>query len=110
MQGGCHRPANDAATECIQCDRQIEEASPRRNVRDIGHPQHVRALGCEVTLDQIGRLPAAIAYGRDDEPAATDPAKTCVAHQTGDALLADTDALDRKNTRLNPSHLGLSSA
>src|SRR5215470_11871223 len=68
MQGGRHRPADDAATECIECDRQIEEASPRWNVRDIGHPQHVRALGCEVTLDQIGRLPAAIAYGRDDEP------------------------------------------
>src|SRR5215475_15776441 len=54
-------------------DRRVAEASLRRNVRDIGCPLHVRARGCEVTLDQIGRLPVAIADGRDGEPAATDP-------------------------------------
>jgi hypothetical protein len=54
VQGRRHRPADDAAAERIECDRQLEEAGPGRNVGDIGHPQQVRALGGEVALDQIG--------------------------------------------------------
>jgi hypothetical protein len=38
VQGDRHRPADDPAAECIKNDRQIEEAGPRRNIRDISHP------------------------------------------------------------------------
>jgi hypothetical protein len=38
VQGDRHRPADDPAAECIEHDRQIEEAGPRRNIRDISHP------------------------------------------------------------------------
>jgi hypothetical protein len=93
VQAGSHRPADDAAAERIECDCQIEEAGPRRNVGDIGHPQHVRALGGEVALDQIGGLSGAVANRRGDEPAAADANKACLAHQTRDALFADVDAI-----------------
>src|SRR3954468_19372315 len=56
-------------------------------------PQHVRALGREVTVDQIGRLPCAVANGRLDEPAAANASKTCLAHQPSDAVLADVHAI-----------------
>ena len=93
VQGRRHRPADDAAAERIECDCQIEEAGPRRNVGDIGHPQHVRALGGEVALDQIGGLSRAVANRRGDELAAADAGNTCLAHQTSDALLAEVDAI-----------------
>ena len=93
VQGRRHGPADDAAAERVERDGQIQEAGPRGNVRDIGHPQHVRALGREVAVDQIGRLPCTVTNGRLDEPAAADAGKTCLAHQTGDALLTDADAL-----------------
>jgi hypothetical protein len=93
VQGRCHRPADDAPAKRIECDRQIEKAGPRRNVGDVGHPQQVRALGGEVALNQVGRLPRPLANRRGDEPAAADAGKTGPAHQTRDALLADVDAI-----------------
>jgi hypothetical protein len=93
VQGRRHRPADDAAAERIECDGQVEEARPRGYVRYIGHPQHVRVLGGEVALDQIGRLPCAVANRRGDEPAAADAGDTSLAHQTRDALLADVSCI-----------------
>ena len=93
VQGRRHRPADDAPAKRIECDRQIEKAGPRWNVRDIGHPQHVRALRGEVALDQVGRLSRAVANGRGDELAAADAGNTSLAHQTRDALLADVEAI-----------------
>jgi hypothetical protein len=93
VQGGGHRPADDAAAERIECDRQIQKGCPRGNVRDIGYPEPVRALGGEVALDQVGRLPRPVANRRSDEPAAADAGNTGLAHQTRDALLADVTAI-----------------
>ena len=55
VQAGGHRPADDAAAERIECDGQVEEAGPRRNVGDIGHPQHVRARRLELAVHPVER-------------------------------------------------------
>ena len=70
VQSGCHRPANDPAAERIEHDRQIEEAGPRRNIRDISNPQHIGPIGCEVAVNEIGRLTCPIPHGRDGALAA----------------------------------------
>ena len=55
VQGARHRPAHDPTAERIEHDRQIEEASPGRNIRDIGHPKHIGLVRREVAVDEIGR-------------------------------------------------------
>ena len=90
VQGRGHRPTDDAAAERIECDRQVEEAGPRRHESDIGHPQQIRALGREIAIDQIGRPLVPVANGRGDKPAAADTGKIRMTHQTGDPFLADS--------------------
>ena len=51
VQGGRHRPADDPAAEGIEHDRQIEEAGPCRNIRDISHPQHIGPIRCGGDLE-----------------------------------------------------------
>jgi len=91
-----HRPAHDAAAAGIEHDRQIEEAGPGRDVRDVGHPQLVRALRREVARYQVGCLAAAVAPRGDGELAAAHPGKSGLAHQPGDALAADANARSRE--------------
>ena len=54
-----HGPADHAATPRIEDDGQIEEAGPRGNAGDIGHPEPIRPSGGEVAADQIGCRAAA---------------------------------------------------
>jgi hypothetical protein len=35
------------------------------DIRDVSHPQHIRALSREVAIDEIGRLTRPIPDGRD---------------------------------------------
>ena len=75
--------------------------SPRRNVRDISHPQHIRCIRGKRPVDQIGRLPSAVAHRCDHKLAAADADNARVAHQPRDTVLADVNALRRK-LRMNP--------
>ena len=78
--GRRHRPADDPSAERVQHDGQIEEAGPRWNIRDVGHPQRVRALRREVAVDQIRRLTRPIPDGRDLVPARlTPPGRRCAS-------------------------------
>ena len=47
---------DDPAAERVEHDRQIEEAGPRWNIRDISHPQHIGLIRGEIAVDEIGRL------------------------------------------------------
>ena len=55
-----HRPADDAPTPGIEHDGEVEEARPRRDVRDVGDPERSGAGGDEVALDEIGRGPSIV--------------------------------------------------
>ena len=63
-------PLPERHVESIEHDRQIEEAGPRRNIRDISNPQHIGPIGCEVAVNEIGRLTCPIPHGRDGALAA----------------------------------------
>ena len=89
---GRHRPADDPAAEGIEHDRQIEEAGPGRNVRDISHPQHIGPIRGEVAVDEIGRLTRPIPHGRGDELATADAGEAGVPHQPGNTFATDADA------------------
>ena len=88
-----HRPADDPPTEGVEHHRQVEKAGPGRDIRNVGHPQRIRPIHAEVTVDQIRRLAAALPAGRDYAPPAADPGEATGPHQPGDPLLADANAL-----------------
>jgi len=96
VQGGRHRPADDPTAEGIEHDRQIEEAGPCRNIRDISHPQHIGPIRCEVAIDQIGRLTRPIPHGRDGALATAYPGQAGVPHQPGNTLATDANSDLRK--------------
>ena len=96
VQRGRHRPTNDPATEDIEHDRQIQEAHPRRDIRDISDPQHIRRIRRERTVDQIGRLPPAVAHRRHHELAPADADNVRLTHYPRDAVPAGRNALRSK--------------
>lgn len=51
-----HRPADNAAAEGVEHYGEIEKASPRRHVGDVGHPELVRGICREVALDEVTRF------------------------------------------------------
>jgi len=91
-----HRPAHDAAAAGIEHDRQIEEAGPGRDVRDVGHPQLIQPLRREIARHQVRCGPASVAPRGDGELAAADPSKSGLVHQSSDPLAADADARRRE--------------
>lgn len=64
-----HRPADDAATKCVENDGKIKKTRPRGNIRYIGHPQAIDPLRMKVAIDEIGSGSAFfIASRRYDKP------------------------------------------
>ena len=96
VQGGRHRPADDPAAERIEHNRQIEEAAPRWNIRDIGHPQPIGLIRGEIAVDEIGRLARPIPHGRDGALATAHADQTSVQHQPSNTFATDTNAGFRK--------------
>ena len=93
---GGHRPADDATAEGVEHDREIEEARPGGNVSDIRHPQPIRRLCSEITLDQIRCLAAVALHRRHDELAAGHTGKASLRHQPCDALATEANGLGRQ--------------
>ena len=89
VQGGRHRPADDPAAERIEHDRQIEEAAPRWNIRDIGHLQPIGLIRGEIAVDEIGRLARPIPHGRDGALATAHADQTSVQHQPGNPFATE---------------------
>ena len=88
-----HRPADDATAPGVEDDGEEEKAGPGRDVRDVGDPQPVGAVGVEVALDQIGRgTRIAIASGRRDPLAPANPRQPGRTHEPRHPLAADRDA------------------
>src|SRR6266536_3014282 len=88
----CHRPADDASAEGIEHHGEIEKASPRRNVGDVGHPELVGSISGELPLDQITRFGLLRSAPRCNgvRPAAHATYATQL-HHPGYSLLADTE-------------------
>ena len=57
-QSGCHRsswlPVDEAPGVIVDGEGDIDDALPRRAVVEARHPQLVRPVGGEVTVDEVG--------------------------------------------------------
>jgi hypothetical protein len=93
MQCGCHRPTDNPPAEGIENDGEIEEPRPCRNVCNVCHPEHIRLVRSEVTVDEVGRLTTLAPHRRRHEPAAADPGEIGISHQAGHALAANVHPL-----------------
>ena len=92
--GPGHRPAHYPAAEHVEDDGELEEAAPGRDVRDVGDPERVGAVGRELALDEVRPLRrTGLASGRRRASASTDTDDPRRAHESGHPLLADAEAL-----------------
>jgi hypothetical protein len=83
--------------ECVEHDRQVEEAGPGRDVGHVGHPKFVGFPGVEVSVDEVGgRADALVADGRPRASATADSDQAVRFHQACHALASDMDAFSGK--------------
>jgi len=81
---GRHRPAHDPPGEDIEDDRQEQEARPRGDVGDVGHPPLPRSRGGEVTFHEIrGGTGPLVAAGGAAELAPGHALDAGAVHQPG---------------------------
>lgn len=86
----CDSPTHDLAAPHVEHDGQIEEAHPRRNVRDVSDPQRIGPIGHELSVDQVGSRSRRAVTPRRYGP--FPPAHSCqaaVLHQSSYALASD---------------------
>ena len=89
-----HSPANNTPAEDVKHDGQIQETAPRRNVRYVSDPQCIGSIGDKASLDEIGcRSRVAITNRRNGRFASRSPVDIAIAHQMGNALAANTNAV-----------------
>src|SRR5882724_5846944 len=94
---GFHRPADDAATPRVEHDGEIQEAGPRRDVRDVRDPQPIGAGRRELAVDEIrGRPRRLVSHRRVERFPAAHALDAGVPHEPGDTLAADLDAARRE--------------
>jgi len=94
VQRVLHGPADDAPTEHIEDDREIEEAGGGGDVRDVGDPQLIGRRRAEDPLNEIGgagRLGDG-PHGSHGSTALGDAAEAIGAQQARDPLLPDAIA------------------
>jgi hypothetical protein len=72
-------------------NRQIEEAAPCWNIRDIGHPQPIGLIRGEIAFNEIGHVARPIPHGRDGALATAHADQTSVQHQLGNPFATDTN-------------------
>ena len=94
---GCHRPANDTTTPRVEHNGEIQEAGPRRYVRDVRDPQPIGVGRCELAVDEIRCRPRRLVSHRRGERFPTAHAlHPGVPHEPGDALATDLEAARRE--------------
>jgi hypothetical protein len=72
----------------------VDEATPRGDVRGVRDPELIRVLGAKGALHQVARpLQRLVRIGRADAAPAHRPAQTCGLNQTGDRAAGDPDPL-----------------
>jgi hypothetical protein len=90
----CHRPVDDAATERVEDDREIQPAFVGPALRDIRDPQSIRSDRPEVALDEIrGRHCVRVAVCETASFASMAALDAGDAHQPSDTFTTATDVV-----------------
>jgi hypothetical protein len=94
LQVRVHHPTDNASRPDVEHDRQVQESSPGRDVRDVGDPQPIRARRHELPLDPIDRALGRRIHLRGSHKAcrihATQPGR---AHQPRHAFTSDVQSV-----------------
>ena len=64
--GGRHPPAHHAARKHVDDERDVDEATPGRDVREVGDPELIRTSGHELAVDEVHGAAALTGVGRGD--------------------------------------------
>ena len=87
-------PADDPAGEHVDHERDVHEPDPRRDIREVDHPQPVGPLGDELALDLVGRCGGlALPGGGLPRTTALGALQAHQAHQPQRRVAADVDAV-----------------
>ncbi len=99
-----HRPADDPAAEDVLDGSEEEEALAGLDVLQVADPEPVRLRPGEVAVDEVGRRRPLRVADRRPRPAllAVGTAQAELAHQPGDALLADRDPIGQSQLGVDP--------
>jgi hypothetical protein len=93
-----HRPADDPAAEEILHGSEVQPALTGTDLLDVRRPHAIRRVGSKVTADEVTERLDALHAHRATLAAPLERAlQARRAHQPGDALLADRDALTRQH-------------
>ena len=99
-----HRPADDAAAEAVQHDREVVPALAGAVLGDVGDVEPVRRRGPEVALDQVlGRGRGLVAAGAAAQPPAVHALQAGAAHQALHPAVADLQPLAKDELGVHPA-------
>ena len=92
--GGRHPPAHNASRKHVDDERDVDEAAPGRDVREVGDPELIRTGGHELAVDEVHRATALTGVGRGDPgPAPNGPGEAHRAHQARHGATRHADAV-----------------
>ena len=92
--GGRHPPAHNASRKHVDDERDVDEAAPGRDVREVGDPELIRTGGHELAVDEVHRATALTGVGRGDPgPAPNGPGEAHRAHQARHGATRPADAV-----------------
>lgn len=93
MSGPARPPADYTASEGIDHESDVNEASPSGHIRKIGKPQPVWRGSLELAVDAIERAwSALVGHGGFDRLATNDALKAHHSHEPGDGAASDIEA------------------
>ncbi len=100
---GSHRPAHTRPRAAIQQCRQVQHPLAGFQLGEVAHPQRVGPVGGEVAAHQVGRGGrGGVAAGALVAPADPQAGHARLAHQPGDPLAAQVDALGQAQLGVDP--------
>src|SRR5258705_8270045 len=92
-----HAPADDPPREHVRDERDVDEASPRHDIREVCHPELIRAIGLEAPPHEIGRAIGELVRNRRlDLSPANHALKAHLPHQPLDGATSHVDLLSQQ--------------
>ena len=92
--GGRHPPAHNASCKHVDDERDVDEAAPGRDIREVGDPELIRTGGHDLAVDEVRRTPALTGAGRGEPgPAPDGPGEAHRAHQARHGTTRHPDAV-----------------
>jgi hypothetical protein len=97
MHRARHAPTDDATGEHIDDKRDVDKPAPRRDIREVGHPELIGPARQELPIDPVeGSFGVLLRDRRPALAAAHNAVETGVTHQPLDRTAGDDESLAAK--------------